>query len=174
MKKKKQQNTTQESTKLSQTSWSGGNISGYTQLLSQISTGASSWPTKLPDLDNQGVTIQSRWCYDHTFQLKAAAKKNLKWVDTDNTLLHISFSAQGNPPAGRCKHCLSLYHTSAECSWDFGTHVTSKFSDSTPDKWYNNPSEYAISGILIQLPNAPLRTASSLINAHFLSPTLKL
>jgi len=33
-----------------------------------------------------------------------------------------------------------------------------------PDEWYNHPPEYAISGILIQLPNAPLETASSLIS----------
>jgi len=33
--KKKQQNTTQESTKLSQTSWNGCNVSGFTQPLSQ-------------------------------------------------------------------------------------------------------------------------------------------
>ena len=58
--------------------------------------------------------------YDCTFRLKAAARKNLKWVDT---LWHISFSAQGNSSICRRKHCLSLHHTSAECSWDFGNHT---------------------------------------------------
>ena len=68
--------------------------------------------------------------YDRTFRLKAAARKNLKWADTDNTLWHVSFSAQGNSHVGRCKHCLSLYHTSAECSWDSGNY-TSRYSNST-------------------------------------------